>query len=107
MRYDACVPLAACAELEPNEGIGRQTLPTGTWAVYTHVGPHREAGNVISTLLGDLIPKRGLTVDYDRTILAVYLNDPRVTRDVLARPHRELQPMLWIEVEWRRRLLSR
>jgi AraC family transcriptional regulator len=82
MRYDACVPLAACAELEPNEGIGRHTLPTCTWAVYTHVGPHCEAGDVISTLHGDLIPKRGLTVDHDRPILAVYLNDPRVTREV-------------------------
>ena len=81
MRYDACVPLAACAELEPDEGIGRQTLPTGTWAVYTHVGPHREAGDVISTLHGDLIPKRGFSFDYDRPILAVYLNDPRVTRE--------------------------
>ena len=82
MRYDACVPLAACADLEPTEGIGRQTLPAGTWAVLTHVGAYGEAGDAISTLHRDLVPKRGLTVDYDRPFMAVYLNDPRVTREV-------------------------
>jgi DNA gyrase inhibitor GyrI len=81
MRYDACIPLAPCADLEPEEAVGRQNLGAGTWAVHTYVGAYAEAGDMISTLHSDLIPKRGLTVDYDRPFMAVYLNDPRVTRE--------------------------
>jgi AraC family transcriptional regulator len=81
-RYDACVPLSACPELEPKDGIGYQVLPAGAWAVHTHVGPYDEAGDVISTLHCDIVPKRGLSVDYDRPFVAVYLNDPRITRSL-------------------------
>jgi AraC family transcriptional regulator len=82
IRYDACILHAPYADLPPGEGIGRRTLPAGTWAVHIHVGPYGEAGDRISTLHRDLVPKRGLTVDSDRPFMAVYLNDPRVTREV-------------------------
>lgn len=85
IRYDACILLAPYADLPPGEGIGRRTLPAGTWAVHTHVGAYEGAGDVISRLHCDLVPKRGLTVDYDRPFMAVYLNDPRVTREVYRR----------------------
>jgi AraC family transcriptional regulator len=81
IRYDACILLAPFADLPPGECIGRQTLPSGTWAVHVHVGPYAEAGDVMSTLHRDLVPKRGLTVDYERPFMAVYLNDPRITRE--------------------------
>jgi AraC family transcriptional regulator len=82
IRYDACIPLAPLADLPPVEGIARRTLPAGTWAVHTHVGAYGEVGDVMSTLHRDLVPNRGLRVDYDRPFMVVYLNDPRVTREV-------------------------
>ena len=82
IRYDACVPLLSCADLEPASTISRQTLPAGAWAVHTHVGAYDHMGDVIACLHSEAIPKRGLTVDYDRPFMAIYLNDPRVTREV-------------------------
>jgi hypothetical protein len=28
------------------------------------------------------VPKRGLSVDYDRPFMAIYLNDPALTREI-------------------------
>lgn len=82
IRYDACVPVAACADLEPMQGIGRQTLPGGAFAVHTHVGGYEEIGELFSRLHTEIIPKRALTVDYERPFVAVYLNDPHITREM-------------------------
>jgi AraC family transcriptional regulator len=82
IRYDACVPVVACAGLEPAPGIGRQTLAGGAFAVYTHVGGYDEAGELLSQLHSEIIPKRALTVDYERPFVAVYLNDPLITREM-------------------------
>jgi AraC family transcriptional regulator len=82
LRYDACVPLIACAEFELAPGIGRQALPGGAWAVYTHVGAYSETGQLYARLQDDVVPKRGLTIDSERPLLAMYLNDPRITREV-------------------------
>jgi AraC family transcriptional regulator len=82
LRYDACVPVMADLEADAEAGIGRQTLPGGAYAVHTHVGAYVQAGEQFSQLHRDIVPKRGLSVDYDRPFLAVYLNDPLVTRSV-------------------------
>jgi AraC family transcriptional regulator len=82
LRYDACVPVAFGFDADPEAGIGRQTLPGGAYAVHTHVGSYAEAGHVISLMHRTIVPKRGLSVDYDRPFLAVYLNDPGITREV-------------------------
>jgi AraC family transcriptional regulator len=82
IRYDACVPAAPFAELELVAGIERQVLPGGAWAVHVHVGGYDTAGDVISRLQREIVPARGLTVDYDRPVMAVYLNDPRFMRQV-------------------------
>lgn len=82
LRYDACVPVMCCADLELAPGISRQTLSGGAYAVHTHVGSYEEAGELLSHLHSEIVPKRALSVDYDRAFLAVYLNDPRVTREV-------------------------
>jgi AraC family transcriptional regulator len=80
VRYDACVPLLSCAEVDPAPRINRQSLPGGAWAVHAHVGPYDEVGELFSHLHRDVVPKRGMTVDYDRPFQAVYLNDPQLTR---------------------------
>ena len=44
--------------------------------------PTRDAGELFSRLHREIVPKRGLCVDYDRPFVAIYLNDPAVTREV-------------------------
>ena len=48
----------------------------------THVGSYADAGELFSRLHREIVPKRGLCVDYDRPFVAIYLNDPAVTREV-------------------------
>lgn len=82
LRYDACVPTIPGLDPDPAAGIGRQTLPGGAFAVHTHVGSYNEVGDIFSRLHRDIVPKRGLSVDYDRPFVAIYLNDPAVTREM-------------------------
>ena len=82
LRYDACVPVNFGFDADPEAGIGRQTLPGGAYAVQTHVGSYADAGKLLSHLHREIVPKRGLSVDYDRPFVAIYLNDPTFTREV-------------------------
>src|SRR5262245_38745811 len=82
LRYDACVPMMFGLDADPAAVVHRQTLPGGAYAVHTHTGAYAEAGELFSRLHSDVIPKRGLTVDASRPFLAVYLNDPAVTREM-------------------------
>jgi AraC family transcriptional regulator len=82
LRYDACVPVTFGLDPEPDSGIGRQTLPGGAYAVYTHVGSYSEIGGLFSRLHSEIVPKRGLTLDYDRPFATIYLNDPSITREM-------------------------
>jgi AraC family transcriptional regulator len=82
LRYDACVPVIPGIDADAGAGIGRQTLPGGAFAVHTHVGSYNEVGEIFSRLHRDVVPKRGLAVDYERPFVAIYLNDPALTREV-------------------------
>jgi AraC family transcriptional regulator len=82
LRYDACVSVLPGLDAEPEAGIGRQTLSGGAFAVHTHVGSYADAGKAFSRLHSETVPNRGLSVDYDRAFVAVYLNDPNVTREM-------------------------
>jgi AraC family transcriptional regulator len=100
-RYDACVELMTGVDADPAAGIGRQTLSGGTYAVHTHIGGYQPMGGMLSQLHRQWVPKQGLSVDYDRPFMAIYLNDPQVTREVHRRtelcvpvlPLRELLPV--------------
>jgi AraC family transcriptional regulator len=82
LRYDACVPVTFGLDPEPETGIGRQTLPGGAYAVHTHVGSYAEIGGLFSRLHSEIVPKRGLSLDYDRPFVTIYLNDPSITREM-------------------------
>lgn len=82
LRYDACVPLVPGLDADPATGIGRETLRGGAFAVHTYVGSYSGVGEAFSQLHRDVVPKRGLSVDYDRPFLAIYQNDPKITREV-------------------------
>jgi AraC family transcriptional regulator len=82
LRYDACVPVAFGLDPEPDKGIGRQTLPGGAYAVHTHVGSYAEIGELFSHLHREIVPKRGLSLDYERSFLTIFLNDPSITREM-------------------------
>jgi AraC family transcriptional regulator len=82
LRYDACVPLTFGLEPEPEVGIGRQTLPGGAYAVHTHVGSYAAIGELFSCLHRDIVPKRGLSLDYDRPFVTIFINDPNITREM-------------------------
>jgi AraC family transcriptional regulator len=81
-RYDACVELTTQLDADPDAGIGRQTLSGGTYAVHTHIGAYAPIGELFSQLHREWVPKQGLEVDYDRSFMAIHLNDPHVTRQV-------------------------
>lgn len=83
MRYEACVQMSPgwVADQEAGaDGIGRQVLGGGTYAVHTHVGPYEAVGELFSQLHRGFVPRQGLTVDYDRAFMAIHLNDPMTTR---------------------------
>jgi DNA gyrase inhibitor GyrI len=82
LRFDACVPMTFGLEPDTEAGIGRQTLPGGAFAVYTHVGSYKEIGDMFSRLQGEIVPKRGLTLDHERPFVTIYLNDPTITREM-------------------------
>jgi AraC family transcriptional regulator len=82
LRFDACVPATFGVVPDPEAGIGSQSLPGGAYAVHTHVGGYGETGELFSVLHREVVPKRGLSLDYDRPFLAIHLNDPRVTREM-------------------------
>ena len=82
LRYDACVPSTFGIVSDPDAGIGSQCLPGGAYAVHTHVGSYSDTGKLFSLLHREIVPKRGLSLDYDRPFLAIHLNDPRVTREM-------------------------
>jgi AraC family transcriptional regulator len=83
MRYDACVSFIgdALPDADPAGGIGRQTLAGGAYAVHAHVGAYETAGELLSHLRRDAVVKRGLSIDHGRPYLAIYLNDPQLTRE--------------------------
>jgi DNA gyrase inhibitor GyrI len=82
LRYDACVPMTFGLEPDPEAGIATQTLPGGAYAVHTHVGSYAETGQLFSQLHREIVPKRGLSLDYDRPFMAIHLNDPAITREM-------------------------
>ena len=85
LRYDACVPLTF--GLVPDADIGRQTLPGGAYAVHIHTGSYAGTGELLSQLHRDIVPRRGLVVDCERPFVAIYRNDPLVTREM----HRRME----------------
>jgi DNA gyrase inhibitor GyrI len=82
LRYDACIPVMFDSDFDLGPGIGRQTLAGGAYAVHTHVGSYDEVGELFSRLHSEVVPKRALSVDYDRPFMAIHLNDPAITREV-------------------------
>lgn len=83
LRYDACIPpIDGVTDGDPEAGIGRQTLAGGAYAVYAHVGPYENTGEAFSKMRRITVVKRGLSIDVGRPFVAIYLNDPQVTREV-------------------------
>lgn len=82
LRYDACVGIVGDLCEDPPSGVLRQVLQGGTYAVHNHVGPHGEIGSKLSLLHSDLLPRRGMQVDYDRSFITIFLNDPTVTPEI-------------------------
>ncbi len=82
MRYDACAQMTPEWDAEHYAGISRKTIGGGTYAVRTHVGSYGTLGGLFSQLHRELVPKQGLSVDYDRAFMAIHLNDPLTTPEV-------------------------
>jgi AraC family transcriptional regulator len=82
LRYDACTDIGAGVDPDFAEGMGRQTLPGGAYAVHVHVGSYDAIGQLFSELHREWVPKQGMKADYDRPFLAIHLNDPVMTREV-------------------------
>ena len=98
LRYEACVPLIPGLDADSAAGIGNQIVSGGAYAVHTHVGSYAGMGSRLSDLHREVVPARGLSVDYGRQFMAIYLNDPRYTREM----HRRTElciPVLPIRLE--------
>jgi AraC family transcriptional regulator len=76
-RYDACIDVAPGLDIDYHAGVGRQTLPGGTFAIYTHTGSHHELRDAFQAMKHDAVRERGLSVDDDRPFMEVYLDDPQ------------------------------
>jgi len=50
--------------------------------VHAHVGPYENTGEAFSKMRRITVAKRGLSIDFGRPFVAIYLNDPLVTREV-------------------------
>jgi AraC family transcriptional regulator len=81
LRYDACTDIGVGLDPDFAEGMGRQTLPGGAYAVHVHVGSYGAIGQLFSELHREWVPKQGMKADYDRPFLAIHLNDPVMTRE--------------------------
>ena len=77
-RYDACIDIVPGIDIDYHAGVGRQTLPGGTFAVYTHTGNHNALPDAFAELKRDAIPARGFRIDDTRAFLEIYLDDPLI-----------------------------
>jgi AraC family transcriptional regulator len=75
-RYDACIDIVPGIDIDYHAGVGRQTLPGGTFAVYTHTGCHRALPDAFAQMKRDSIPGRGFKIDDTRAFMEIYLDDP-------------------------------
>jgi AraC family transcriptional regulator len=75
-RYDACIDIVPGIDIDYHAGVGRQTLPGGTFAVYTHVGSHHALPETFASLKHEAISGRGFRIDEARAFMEVYLDDP-------------------------------
>lgn len=85
LRYDACIPLLPDLDFDETDGISRRYLAGGGYAVHTHVGSHEETGQIFSIMRRKVVAERGLTVDFHRPFMRIYLTDPTITAGVLCR----------------------
>jgi AraC family transcriptional regulator len=77
-RYDACIDIVPGLDTDYHAGVGRQTLPSGTFAVYEHVGAHSELRDAFNVMKNSAIPQRGFKIDGARAFLEIYLDDPKL-----------------------------
>jgi DNA gyrase inhibitor GyrI len=83
LRYDACIVAAdGIPDEDPDAGIARQMLAGGAYAVHAHVGSYEGTGKLFSQLRRVTVAKRGLSIDFGRPFVAIYLNDPLLTREM-------------------------
>lgn len=73
-RYEACIELHSGAVADDDAGIGVQTLPGGTYAVYRMVGAYSQMPECFQTLRNDVLPEKGLTIDPFRPFLEIYVS---------------------------------
>ena len=57
-------------------------LAGGAYAVHAHVGPYEGTGKLFSQMRRVTVAKRGLSIDFGRPFVAIYLNDPLLTREM-------------------------
>ena len=50
--------------------------------MHAHVGPYEGTGKLFSQLRRVTVAKRGLSIDFGRPFVAIYLNDPLLTREM-------------------------
>ena len=81
LRYDACLvlPPAVIAALPPlPPDMSLRTIPAGRYAVLLHAGSYEHILDSYVTLLGRLLPRRGVELA-NEPVVEIYLNSPPET----------------------------
>ena len=83
LRYDACVPVTFGLDPEPDGG---HRPPDASRRRLRRAHARRllraKSVELLSHLHREIVPKRGLSLDYDRPFVTIYLNDPAITREM-------------------------
>ncbi len=92
IHYDACVTVDE--NFEPQGEVGVQTLPGGTFAVLTHIGPYDRLNQTYAELFGRWLPSSGRELRSEPS-LEFYMNDPESTEpeDLLTDIYAPLEPL--------------
>ncbi len=76
LRYDAAVQLSENVTSEQTKAMAFTTFPGGVYIVGRHCGDHEQIRTVIRTLRDDCISGLGLSLDTDRPLVEIYVDDP-------------------------------
>jgi AraC family transcriptional regulator len=92
IRYDACITVDD--KFAPTEDVGVQTIPSGDYAVTTHLGPYEKLSETYTVIFGQWLPRSGREMG-NCPSLEIYINDPCTTdpKDLVTEIYVPLLPL--------------
>ena len=82
LRYDACVPVTFGLDAEPDAGSAARRFPAVPTPCTRTSAPTPRWASCSRACTARSCPSAACRVDYDRPFVAIYLNDPAITREM-------------------------